>query len=131
MSTEALPTPYDSIGGAAPVRALVERFYAHMDQLPQADRIRAMHHGDLAPIREKLYEFLCGWLGGPQLYVEKHGHPRLRARHLPFSIGAAERDAWMACMRLALEETVPDLELRAGLDNAFARLADHMRNREG
>jgi hemoglobin len=101
-----------------------------MDELPEARDLRAMHHGELAVIREKLYEFLSGWLGGPQLYIEKHGHPRLRARHLPFSIGVAERDAWMRCMRLALAETVPDESLRTGLDHALARLADHMRNRE-
>jgi hemoglobin len=124
-------TLYDLIGGDAAVRALVGRFYDHMDTLPEAVGIRAMHAADLAGAREKLYWFLSGWLGGPQLYVERRGHPRLRARHLPFAIASAERDAWMRCMERALAETVPDAALRAPLADALGRLATHMQNRDG
>lgn len=119
---------YERIGGAGVVRALVERFYALMDTLPEAAPIRGMHAPDLALSIDKLYEFLSGWLGGPQLYVEKYGHPKLRARHLRVRIGASERDQWMLCMRRALEETVADPQLRRELGDALARVAEHMRN---
>jgi hemoglobin len=131
MSSEndASLTPYTLIGGEPAVRALVARFYQLMDQLPEARGVRSMHVDDLARSAEKLFLFLSGWLGGPNLYVERFGHPFLRARHLPFSIGAAERDQWMLCMRQALEEIVADAALRARLLGAFSGLADHMRNR--
>jgi hemoglobin len=121
-------TPYDRLGGEAGVRRLVGRFYDLMDELPEARPIREMHPADLGSSREKLALFLCGFLGGPPLYVERFGHPRLRARHLPFSIGAAERDQWMLCMGRALEELVSDSLLRMQLEQNFARVADHMRN---
>lgn len=110
------------------MHALVERFYTIMDQLPEAGPIRAMHPADLALSREKLYEFLSGWLGGPALYIEKYGHPQLRARHLRVRIGPSERDQWMLCMRQALEETVADEPLRRELADALGRVAEHMRN---
>ncbi|MBK6920856.1 MAG: group II truncated hemoglobin [Deltaproteobacteria bacterium] len=122
-------SPYELLGGDAGVRALVDRFYDEMDAAPAAASIRAMHPADLASSREKLWLFLCGWLGGPPRYVERFGHPRLRARHLPFTIGGDERDQWMACMRTALATCVDDAQLRASLDQALAQLADHMRNR--
>lgn len=122
-------TPYLQIGGEAAVRTLVRRFYAHIDTLPEVWGVRRMHAEDLAGSEEKLFLFLSGWLGGPNLYVERYGHPFLRARHLPFSIGIAERDQWMQCMHAALEETVADPALRAGLVRALSSLADHMRNR--
>lgn len=122
-------TPYERIGGAPSVRALAQRFYAIMDELPVAQTVRAMHGPDLSSSAEKFYLFLSGWLGGPNLYVERYGAPFLRARHLPFSIGESERDAWLACMRQALEETVGEHELRVQLFDAFAGLANHMRNR--
>jgi hemoglobin len=130
MSSEndVLLTPYALIGGEPAVRALVARFYQLMDQLPEARAVRSMHADDLAGSAEKLFLFLSGWLGGPNLYVERFGHPFLRARHLPFSIGIAERDQWMMCMRQALEETVADAALRTRLLGAIAGLADHMRN---
>lgn len=121
-------TPYQLIGGAGRVRELVDRFYDHMDVLPEAAGIRAMHARSLRASREKLYLFLSGWLGGPDLYVEKYGHPRLRRRHMPFAIGAAERDQWMACMRLALDEMDLEPGLRNYLEQNFWRTADHMRN---
>jgi hemoglobin len=107
----------------------VRRFYELMDTLPEAYGVRKMHPRDLAGSEEKLFMFLSGWLGGPQLFVEKFGHPRLRARHMPFSIGATERDQWMLCMRQAMSEQIADAGLRDQLDRKLADLADFMRNR--
>lgn len=122
-------TPYERIGGEAGVRALVRRFYELMDTLPEAYGIRKLHQPDLSSAEEKLFMYLTGWLGGPQLYMNAYGHPRLRARHLPFPIGPAEADQWMMCMRQAMTEVIEDEELRAGLDKALDDLARHMRNR--
>ena len=122
------PTLYEELGGAQAVRTLVDRFYDHMDTVPFAAEIRAMHPDDLQGSRDKLFGFLSMWTGGPRTYVEERGHPRLRARHLPFVVDVAARDAWVGCMALALEETVEDKALRDGLLRAFAGIADHMRN---
>jgi hemoglobin len=124
-------TPYDILGGDAGVRALVERFYDLMDLEPAYADLRATHAATLGPAREKLHLFLSGWLGGPQLYVERYGHPRLRARHLPFAIGPRERDQWLACMARALDDTGCPAELHPRLMEAFFQTADWMRNREG
>jgi len=121
-------TPYEALGGEEALRQLVERFYEHMDEDAEALTIRRMHPEDLARAQQRLFEFLSGWLGGPNLYWERHGHPRLRMRHLPFAIDAAARDAWMGCMRKALAETVADDTLRAQLDQALTNVANHMRN---
>jgi hemoglobin len=99
-----------------------------MDADPTVRGIRAMHPPDLKGSREKLYLFLTGWMGGPQLYVERHGHPRLRARHLPFPIGEDERDQWLRCMDRALEEQAMPEALREFLRERFHGVADHMRN---
>ncbi|AWI74550.1 globin [Parazoarcus communis] len=128
-NTLPVTTPYDEIGGEPTVRALVTRFYQLMDDLPETYGIRKMHAEDLSGSAEKLFLFLSGWFGGPQLYVERFGPPFLRARHLPFSIGTSERDQWMMCMTQALEETIADTDLRARLHDSFAALANHMRNR--
>lgn len=122
---------YQRIGGDDPIRRLVDRFYEHMDELPEAYGIRKLHAQDLSGSRQKLFDFLSGWMGGPQRYVEKHGDPMLRRRHLPFPIGNTERDQWLMCMNLALDEVVEDPSLRAELASAFAKVADHMRNRAG
>ncbi|HEY0665880.1 MAG TPA: group II truncated hemoglobin [Gallionella sp.] len=124
-------THYQRIGGEPQIRALVKRFYELMDTLPEAYGIRKMHTEDLHDISDKLFKFLVGWMGGPQLYVEQYGHPMLRRRHLPFPIGDAERDQWMLCMNQALDEVVEDEALRRELSEAFTRVADHMRNRAG
>lgn len=124
-------SPYERIGGEAGVRRLVHRFYQIMDELPEAWDIRRLHPADLSSSEEKLFLFLTGWLGGPPLYVNRYGHPRLRARHLPFPIASAQRDQWLMCMRMALDEVVEDESLRAPLYEALAGLADHMRNRPG
>lgn len=122
-------TPYELLGGETGVRRLVDRFYDLMDTLPEAAGIRALHAKDLSGARDKLFKFLSGWLGGPPLYMEEYGHPKLRARHLPFPIGAAERDAWMLCMGRALDESPLEPMARDQLKGAFFRTADHMRNR--
>ena len=122
-------TPYELLGGAAKLRELVERFYDLMDLEPDYAGIRKLHPTDLANSREKLFMFLSGWTGGPGLYAERYGHPMLRARHLPFSIGTAERDQWMHCMIQSMEETGLDDRLRAALAQAFFGTADWMRNR--
>lgn len=121
-------TLYEQLGGAEGVRALVDRFYELMDQLPEAKGIRDLHPADLTGSADKLYKFLSGFLGGPPLYVNEFGHPRLRARHLPFPIGVSERDQWVLCMETALQELVASDTLRATLVNYFQRTADHMRN---
>jgi hemoglobin len=121
--------PFQRLGGETAVRALVDRFYDLMDLEPHYQRIRALHPTTLDGSRDKLFWFLCGWLGGPNHYIERFGHPMLRARHLPFAIGNTERDLWMACMTQALRECAVDPELSAGLVQAFQGTADWMRNR--
>lgn len=123
-----MQTHYERIGGEEKVRQLVDRFYDHMDELPEAWDIRKLHGEDLANSRQKLFDFLSGWMGGPQHYVQKHGHPMLRRRHMPFPIDAEARNQWMHCMRLALDEVVEDAPLRQELYQAFLKVADHMRN---
>lgn len=121
-------TPYEALGGEAGLRTLVERFYALMDAEPEYFGIRKLHPADLGGSTDKLFMFLSGWLGGPSLYIERYGHPMLRARHLPFAIGDAERDQWMACMRQAMQECAVDPGLAAKLAEAFQGTADWMRN---
>lgn len=137
MSTEdtqapaTAATPFEWIGGEERVKALTERFYDLMDLEPAYAALRAVHGSDLTNARERLFWFLCGWLGGPQHYTERFGHPMLRARHLPFPIGIKERDQWLSCMDQAMGETgVPD-ELRLRLRGSFFQTADWMRNKQG
>jgi hemoglobin len=125
-----MSTPYEQLGGEESLRRLVRRFYQIMDTLPEARGVREMHPESLRGSEEKLFMFLSGWLGGPQLFVEKYGHPRMRARHMPFKIGKAERDQWMICMVQAFEEEGIQDPLRSELLHALLRLADHMRNKE-
>ncbi|MET4215280.1 hemoglobin [Bradyrhizobium sp. LB7.2] len=119
---------FERIGGSATIERLVDRFYDRMDTLPEAQVIRAMHAADLGAIRDVLKRYLAEWTGGPKLYSIEKGHPRLRQRHIGFAIGDAERDAWMLCMRGALEETVVDAAAQQDLDKALSGLADWMRN---
>jgi len=123
-------TPYVLMGGDAVVRRLADTFYDLMDEVPEYFGIRKLHPQSLSGSREKLFMFLSGWLGGPPLYVKEFGHPQLRARHLPFSIGAEERDQWMMCMMRAMEVVGINVELSARLQASFANTADWMRNRE-
>jgi hemoglobin len=130
-SNQAAMSDYQRIGGDAVIRALVDRFYELMDELPEAYAARKIHPADLSESGNKLFDFLSGWLGGPQRYIEKHGHPMLRRRHLPYAIGPEERDQWLLCMKQALEETVEDVSLREALFGQFAQLGEHMHNQGG
>lgn len=125
----AAQTAFDYIGGQATVDRLVDLFYMRMSTLPEAQGIRAMHAADLGPITAVLKKYLAEWLGGPKHYSAERGHPMLRARHLPFPIGVAERDAWLACMNGALDEVVAEGPVREEIRAAITRLADWMRNR--
>ncbi|MET4207993.1 group II truncated hemoglobin [Bradyrhizobium sp. LA2.1] len=118
---------FERIGGSATINSLVDRFYDRMDALPEAKIIRAMHADDLGLIRDVLKRYLTEWTGGPKLYSVEKGH--LRQRHIGFAIGDAERDAWLLCMRGALDQTVTDAAARQDLDKALSGLADWMRNR--
>lgn len=131
MESSAADTPFQRVGGEAGVRRLVDRFYDLMDLEPAFQQLRALHPTPLDGSRDKLHWFLCGWLGGPNRYVERFGHPMLRARHLPYAIGNAERDQWMACMRQAMDECRLEPDLAAALAQAFQGTADWMRNRPG
>ena len=122
---------YDQFGGEAGIRALVDRFYNLMDSAPEAANVRALHAASLKSSRQKLSLFLTGWSGGPPVYVEKFGHPRLRARHLPFSIGPRERDEWLWCMNRALDEHEMNEDFRTFIRQRMHEIADHMRNAEG
>jgi hemoglobin len=121
-------TPYELIGGETTVRRLADRFYEIMDTDPGAARIRAMHGEDLAPIRQLLFEFLSGWLGGPPLYFKRPEHRCIMSAHRPYAIGDVERDEWMMCMRQAMDECVLPAEMRALLDQAFSRMANLFRS---
>lgn len=125
-----METHYQRIGGEEIIRRLVDRFYDLMDEDPDFYGIRKMHAKDLTEARSKLFMFLSGWTGGPQLYMEKFGHPRLRQRHLPFAIGEMERDQWMGCMKRAMDDVGLDDQLRQELTAAFWKTADFMRNKE-
>ena len=73
--------------------------------------------------------FLSGWMGGPDLFVERYGHPRLRARHLPYAIGTRERDQWLRAMAWAMEDVGIEESLRLRLMESFYQTADWMRNK--
>jgi hemoglobin len=130
MTEQRTETLYEAIGGDATVRKLTLRFYELMDTLPGAARCRALHPADLTGSTEKFYDYLTGYLGGPPIYVEKHGHPMLRRRHFPAAIGPAERDEWLMCFTLALEEAIAHPQLRAVILEPVTRLAYHMQNKE-
>ena len=119
---------YEMIGGETGLRSLVNRFYDLMDSSPEAKQIRLFHAKSLTQSREKLFMFLSGWSGGPPLYVERFGHPRLRMRHMPFAIGTVERDQWLWCMNKALEESGLAPRVVEYLKARFAETADFLRN---
>ena len=122
------PTVYEQLGGQEGLRQIVDRFYDLMSELPETQTILALHPNDLTDSRNKLFKFLSGLFGGPSLYIEEYGHPRLRARHLPFPIGKDERDQWLLCMNRAIDELVDDPLLESQLKLRFFQTADHMRN---
>jgi len=119
---------YDLIGGDKVIKAIAHEFYKQMQQRPETQPLLAIHRAPIAESEAKLYEFLSGWLGGPQLYQQKHGHPALRARHMPFSIDESMRDQWLICMRAAVDKCVKKPEHRQAIIQAISTLADHMRN---
>lgn len=122
---------YAMLGGREAVQRLVDAFYAQMDDLPEARHIRAMHPEDLGEVKKTLVLYLSEWLGGPAQYSQERGHPRLRRRHLRFAIGPEERDAWMRCMRGALDQVCGDADLKSTLIRAFLDTADFIRNDAG
>jgi len=122
-------TLYERIGGEEKLRSLVQSFYQHMDTLNEVKKVRDMHAADLKGAEDKLFMFLSGWMGGPPLFIEKFGHPRLRQRHINFAIDESARDQWMLCMKHALDDTVEEQTLRDELMDAFYGVADFMRNR--
>ena len=121
-------TLFQRIGGEPVVRSMVDRFYDLMDLEPSYAELRAAHGSTLATARDHLFWFLCGWMGGPDYFVERFGHPRLRARHMPFKIGIQERDQWLACMDQAMGEVNVEDALRERLRTSFFQTADWMRN---
>jgi hemoglobin len=124
-----MQTHYESIGGEATVRKLVDRFYDLMDEDPDYYGIRKIHQKDLSEARQKLFMFLSGWMGGPPLYTDQFGHPKLRQRHMPFPIGESERDQWMNCMLRAMDEVGIQEPVKSDLVKAFWKTADFMRNK--
>lgn len=126
---EAGITAYEALGGDAALRAIVDHFYDLMETEPEFAELYAVHPKPTTKARDRLYEFLSGRLGGPNLYIERHGHPRLRMRHMPFAIGPAERDQWVACMDRAMVERQVHPELRAMLTEFYTGVAAHMQNR--
>jgi len=122
--------PYYLIGEKEGIDVLVTRFYFHMDNLDSVKECRELHGKSLETAAEKLKMFLSGWFGGPSLYIEKYGHPRMRKRHFPFSIGEKEKDQWLLCMREALNDMDLDVEFDQYLWQSFRRFAEHMRNRD-
>jgi len=127
--TNDTQTLYQMLGGGERLRVLVDRFYDLMQLEPEFAGIHAMHPVPNDSSRDKTFMFLSGWTGGPDLYIERFGHPRLRARHLPFAIGSSERDQWLRCMAWAMEELGYDDALRVRMMNSFFQTADWMRNK--
>ena len=135
MSETSAPTPqslYDLLGGEPEatnqIREIVEAFYDVMERDEKAKTIRQMHPEDLTSSREKLFMFLTGWTGGPQLYTDRYGHPFLRRRHMPFKIGEEERDQWIYCMTKGMLNLKMEEEKIKALLNALYPIADFMRN---
>ncbi|MCW1384423.1 group II truncated hemoglobin [Novosphingobium sp. KCTC 2891] len=124
-------TPYELFGGEPAVRALCARFYALMDTLPEAKAVRAAHPPSLARAEEKLFEYLTGWLGGPPLYTDQYGHPRLRMRHFVAEIGSPEIEGWLLCFRQAWDEIVPPSPVADQVMERVVSLAWHMANKDG
>ncbi|SUA93026.1 Truncated BHb [Pandoraea pulmonicola] len=127
----AQPTAFMLLGGEDRVRELVDRFYDLMELESEFEGIRSLHPEELGGSRDKLFWFLCGWLGGPNHYIERFGHPMLRARHLPFPIATSERDQWLRCMAWAMQDIGVEQPLQERLMQAFHGTADWMRNRAG
>ena len=130
-ATAEAPSLFETLGGEPGIRALVDRFYDTMDMDADLSALRAVHGPTLDQARDKLFWYLCGYFGGPQLYIERFGHPRLRARHLPYPIGNLERDQWLLCMGRAMQDQGYPPERIEQLLKVFFGVADWMRNRDG
>jgi len=128
MTEKTKMTSYELIGGETSVLYLVNRFYFYMDTLPEAKEVRKIHAKSLSVAKDKLFKFLSGWLGGPDLFIQEFGHPMLRRRHFPFVIGQAEKDQWMICMNKAMNEIPMNSDLKKSLLGSFDQLATHMIN---
>ena len=127
--TPPSPTPYEQLGGDAGVRKLVDRFYDLIDSSPEAATIRTLHARSLKAAREKLYLYLTTWTGGPPVYTDRYGHPRLRMRHSPFAIDQRAHDRWVSLMEAALDEAQLPQEAIAPLRRFFHDAATFMINR--
>lgn len=125
----APPTPYERVGGEATVRRIVERFYDLMDSDAAVASLRRMHAADLAPMRERLTDFMVGWLGGPPRYFQRPDAKCMGQAHAPFAIDAAIREQWLSCMVRALDEAQLEEGLRALIRTALGRMTEGMRNR--
>ncbi len=123
-----MQTPYELLGGEVGIRQLANVFYDVMDELPQASSIRAMHGAHLEEIKQKLFEYLSGWLGGPHLYHQKYQTVCLTKPHKPYAIGPAERDQWLMCMKETLRRIKAGPEVCEMLENPFFGIADAIRN---
>ncbi|PLW67287.1 group II truncated hemoglobin [Pseudohalioglobus lutimaris] len=123
-------TPYQILGEEG-IRELTGAFYDLMDEMPEVAALRAMHAADLEPMKEKLADYLTGWMGGPPLYANKHGTVCMTTPHEPYAIGPEERDQWLLCMDKALERVNASEDLVAMLKVPLFRIADAIRNREG
>lgn len=119
---------YARIGGEAGIHRLVKAYLQALKTLPDVEYLRSLYPKDLSHYERRMTEFLSTWLGGPALYQERHGMPMLRESHRDYPIGSNARDEWMICMRTALQETVPDQDLRLFLEGAFWRMADSLRS---
>jgi hemoglobin len=128
MTTMTEITPYEVLGGEVGIKRLVHRFYELMDELPEAYGVRQIHPASLEGSGQSLFEFLSGWFGGPPLYTEKKGHPRLRMRHAPYVVSQLMRDQWMHCMTQAITEQGFEADFQTWLLDTFAQMADHMIN---
>lgn len=130
MTDQNSPSLYQRLGGEEGVQRFVDTFYRIMSERPEAAGIRAMHPEDISSSNRKLFMYFSGWFGGPPLFTDAYGHPRLRARHLPFKIGVSERDQWLFCLAGTFKELELDEQLVQDLWEKIAPMADHMRNQD-
>ncbi len=122
-------TPYQALGEDG-IRALCNAFYDIMDELPEVADIRRLHAQDLSPMKEKLGDYLVGWMGGPPIYADKKGSVCMTTPHEPYAIGPRERDQWLLCMDKALDAVAVETEVREMLKVPLYRVADAVRNRQ-
>lgn len=121
--------PYVLAGGRKGIQNLVNQFYTIMDTDVKVDQIRQLHPKDLSVSKEKLFKFLSGWFGGPNLYWKSYGHPRMRARHLKFPIDTSATEQWLSCMKKAIQSTAWDQEFKDYTYKSMSDFAHHMKNR--